>query len=55
MPSVLYDTVCLASGRVSGLLKFSDEVLVWLSVWSEVHMVKLMPLPSQNLIISCLI
>jgi len=22
----------------------SDEVLVWLSVWSEVHMVQLMPL-----------
>jgi len=32
-----------------------DEVLVWLSVWSEVqmHMVQLMPLPSQNRIISC--
>jgi len=31
--------------------KLSDEMLVWLSVWSEVqslHMVQLKPLPSQN-------
>ena len=26
----------------------SDEVLVWLSVWSEVHMVQLMPLHPQT-------
>jgi len=32
-----------------------DEVLVWLSDWSEVHMVQLMALLSQNPIISCLI
>ena len=28
-----------AAGRASGLSKLSDEVLVWLSVWSEVHIV----------------
>jgi len=39
--------------------KLSDEVLVWLSVWSEVqtvfYMVQLISLPSQNPIISCLV
>jgi len=39
--------------------KLSDEVLAWLSVWSEVQivciMVHMMPLPSRNPIISCLI
>jgi len=38
--------------------KHSDEVLVWLSVWSKVHivcMVQLMPLPSRNPVVSCLI
>ena len=33
-----FDTVCLVSGRVSGLKKLSDEVLAWLSVCSEVQM-----------------
>ena len=28
-----------APGRASGLLKLSDEVLVWLSVWSRVQMI----------------
>jgi len=31
-----FDTVGLASERASSLSKLSDEVLVWLSVWSEV-------------------
>jgi len=39
--------------------KLIDEVLVYLSVWSEVQIVlstvQLMPLPSQNPIISCVI
>ena len=34
-----FDTVCWASGIASGLQKLSDEVLVWLSVWSEVQIV----------------
>jgi len=34
-----FDTVGWASGRASGLYKLSDEVLVWLSVWSEVQIV----------------
>jgi len=29
----------------------SDEVLAWLSVWSEVHMVQLMPLPPHCLLL----
>jgi len=33
------DTAGWASGRASGLLKFTDEVLVWLSVWREVQIV----------------
>jgi len=33
------DAVGWASGRASGLQKLSDEVLVWLSVWSEVQIV----------------
>ena len=28
-----------ASERASGLLKYSDELLAWLSVWSEVQMI----------------
>ena len=28
-----------ASGRASGQLKYSDELLEWLSVWSEVQMI----------------
>ena len=38
------------SRRASGPQKMSNEVLVWLSVWSEVdclHMVQLMPLPPK--------
>jgi len=31
--------------------KLSDEVLAWLSVWSEVHMVQLMPLSSHHLLL----
>jgi len=31
-----FDTVGWVSGRASSLLKLTDEVLVWLSVWSEV-------------------
>ena len=34
-----FDTVGWASGRAPGLWKLNDEVLVWLSVWSEVHTV----------------
>jgi len=45
-----FDTVDGASGRASGLQKSSDEVLMWLSVCSEVQivciMMQLMPLPS---------
>jgi len=33
------DAVGWAAGRASGLYKLSDEVLVWLSVWSEVQIV----------------
>ena len=33
------DTVGWVAGRASGLQKLSDEVLVWLSVWSEVQIV----------------
>jgi len=36
--SVFY-TVGSASERASGLQKLSDEVLAWLSVWSEVQMI----------------
>ena len=38
MPSVLWHC-WLVSGRASSLQKLSDEVLVWLSVCSEVHIV----------------
>jgi len=33
--------------------KLSDELLAWLSVWSEVqmHVVRLMPLPSHHLLL----
>jgi len=35
--------------------KLSDEMLVWLSIWSEVqndmHMVQLMPLPPHHLLL----
>ena len=34
-----FDTVNWASGRAYGLQKLSDEVLVWLSVWTEVQIV----------------
>ena len=34
-----FTTVGWASGRASGLQKLSDEVLVWLSVWSDVQIV----------------
>jgi len=34
-----FDTVDWVSGRASGLQKLSDEVLVWLSVCSEVQIV----------------
>jgi len=34
-----FDTVGWTSWRASGLWKLSDEVLVWLSVWSEVQIV----------------
>jgi len=33
------DTVDWASGRASSLYELSDEVLMWLSVWSEVQTV----------------
>ena len=31
--------------------RLSDEVLVWLSVWSEVQMVQLLPLPPNHLLL----
>jgi len=31
--------------------KLSDEVLAWLSVWSKVQMVQLMPLPPHHLLV----
>ena len=34
-----FDTVGWAAGRASSLYKLSDEVLVWLSIWSEVQMI----------------
>jgi len=35
-----FDTVGLVSGTASVLpVKLSDEVFVWLSVWSKVHIV----------------
>jgi len=34
-----FDTVGWAPGRASVLLTMSDEVLAWLSVWSEVQIV----------------
>jgi len=34
-----FDTVGWASGRAAGLYKLSDEVLMWLSVCSEVQIV----------------
>jgi len=37
--AICFDTVGWASGRSSGLQKLSDEVLMWLSVCSEVHIV----------------
>jgi len=39
-------------------VKMGDEALVWLFVWIGgdcLHMVQLMPLPSRNPIISCII
>jgi len=53
----LIDTVGWASERAFSLKKLSDEVLMWLYDWGGkgcLHMVQLMPLPSRNLIISCL-
>jgi len=44
-----FDTVGWASGRVSGLYKLSDEVLVWLSVWSLVQIVAAIPKPHHLL------
>ena len=38
-----FDTVGRASGKASGLYQLSDEVLVWLSVWSEVQIVSYGP------------
>ena len=47
-----FDTVGWASGRASGLQKLSDEVLMRLTVWSEVQivciMVQLMPLHPET-------
>jgi len=39
--NTLYEkySVGLASGRATSLQKLSDEVLAWLSVWSEVQMI----------------
>jgi len=34
-----FDSVGWASGIAPGLYKLSDEVLVWLSVWSELQTV----------------
>jgi len=38
-----FDTIGWASGRSFGLQKMSDEVLGWLSVWSEVQMIACCP------------
>ena len=38
-----FDTVGCASGKASGLQKLGDEVLVWLSVRSEVQLMMLHP------------
>ena len=43
-----FDTTVL--GIASGLYKFTNEVLAWLSVWSEVHMM-LMPLLPHHLLL----
>ena len=53
-----FDSVHWPSVRASSLWKLSDEVLVWLSVWSEVRIVSYGPADataSRNLIISCLV
>jgi len=48
-------TVGWASRRVSGLLKLSDDVLAWLSIFSKADMiyyvVHLMPLPPDHLLL----
>ena len=48
MTSVL-DTVGWVPGRASGLQKLSDEVLVWLPVWSMVQIVWLIVLEKRPL------
>jgi len=57
-----FDTVDWASGRASGLYKLSDGVGAGVVICLErgtdclhMHMVQLMPLPSPNPVISCLI
>jgi len=42
-----FDAVGWAEGRASGPLKLSDEVLVWLSVWSEVQMIAYGPVDAS--------
>ena len=44
VPSVLWHLLAGHHEEHPAYKKLSDEVLVWLSVWSEVHIVPLMPL-----------
>jgi len=49
-----FGTAGWSSGTASRLKKLSDEVLAWLSIWSEVQMicmVQLTPLPSDHLLL----
>jgi len=48
LPSLL-NTVGWASGRAFDLLKLSDEVLAWLSVWSELLQAAVSPKWTQIL------
>jgi len=50
-----FDAVGWAPGRASGFQKLCDDVLVWLSVWSEVFAYgPADATASQNPIVSCL-
>ena len=50
-----FDAVGWAPGRASGFQKLCDDVLVWLSVWSEVLAYgPANATASQNPIVSCL-
>ena len=58
LSSLAFSALTLLVGRQEehpAWKKLSDDVLMWLSVWSEVqfdlHMVQLMPLPPDHLLL----